>query len=72
MANPQEHHLEHCRQAESGHKAECRRMKAEMKEAADAEAAAAELSRLRALGAAGPSRATGLSASGRGAGRSKS
>ena len=30
-------------------------MKAEMKEAADAEAAAAELSRLREIGAAGPS-----------------
>ena len=62
--NPQEHQLEHWKQAEGGHKAECRRLKAE-KEAADADAAA-ELARL-SLGAAGPSaRAAGASASGRG------
>ena len=56
MANdPQEHQLDHWKQAEGGHKAECKRLKAEKE-------AAAELAGLSLGAAAGPS---GASASGR-------
>ena len=61
-ANPQEHQLEHWKQVEGGHKAECRRLKAE-KEAAEAEAAA-ELARLSLRAAGG--RSSGAGCSGRG------
>ena len=49
--HPQEHQLEHWKMAESGHKKECKRLKAE-KEAAEAEAEA-ELARLSRRGAGG-------------------